>query len=256
MHPCQTTSIVVAALVSGLAFAYQPLITDDTGTQGSGGNQLELSWQHGRDHAKGATPAITTLTDSVSLVYTRGLTDSLDGYVGATWQRIEDGSTHSGQGNPVVGMKWRFYETSSWSLGIKPEVQLPVSRAAERNGMGRGKIGFSTTLILTHGTGFGDLHANIAYARVNGDASAGLRKNQWRVSLAPAWKVSEHWQLALDLGAQTHPDSGAHYGMGYVLLGAIYSPREDLDFSCGYQQLILNDKDSQIGALGVTWRFR
>jgi hypothetical protein len=56
-----------------LAFApvalwFQPLITDDTGTQGAGGNQIEIALDRLEFNSAGAT----TKTRTLPLVYTRG----------------------------------------------------------------------------------------------------------------------------------------------------------------------------------------
>ena len=42
------------AIVSPPALALQPLITDDTGTQGSGGNQIELAYSGFRQKMSGS----------------------------------------------------------------------------------------------------------------------------------------------------------------------------------------------------------
>jgi len=91
------------------AFAFQPLITDDTGTQGTAGNQFEFAVNEDRASSAGTT----TKTRSLPLVYTRGLGDALDVYIAATHTRIRStvpGADASGSGNPALGLKWRFYE--------------------------------------------------------------------------------------------------------------------------------------------------
>ena len=66
------------------ATAFQPLITDDTGTQGSAGNQLEFSFN--QEHAK--TTDETVRSYSLPVGYTRGITDSIDLFAGYTQTRI------------------------------------------------------------------------------------------------------------------------------------------------------------------------
>lgn len=58
--------------LSAQAFAFQPLITDDTGTQGAGGNQLEFSYGHDKTKTAGESERV----HSVPVTYTRGLTDT------------------------------------------------------------------------------------------------------------------------------------------------------------------------------------
>ena len=107
----------------------QPLVTDDTGTQGAGGNQIEATYNRTTDKAPGSK----TITHEVPLVVTRGFTDALDLYAGIRWQKISPdapGAVERGWGNTAVGAKWRFYdnESSKLSFALKPEIQFPVSR--------------------------------------------------------------------------------------------------------------------------------
>lgn len=110
------------------AAAFQPLVTDDTGTQGAGGNQLEAAYNRSTDRLGGAK----TVTHEIPLVYTRGITDALDIYAGSTRLSIvppAPGATERGWGNPVLGAKWRFYddESSKLSFAFRPEIRFPVS---------------------------------------------------------------------------------------------------------------------------------
>jgi hypothetical protein len=138
------------------AVALQPLVTDDTGTQGRDGNQLEVSVE--RERLRSAEDRTTRYT--LPLVYTRGLTDTLDGYIEVSRVRIESsaaGEDGRGSGNSAVGFKWRFWqdEARKLSLALKPELQLGVSRASERHGLGNGRTGYAATFIVTRETSFG-----------------------------------------------------------------------------------------------------
>jgi hypothetical protein len=63
-------------LLSSSVWSFQPLITDDTGTQGTGAIQVEVSYGHQRDAMEGVSGE--TNTRSLPLVFTRGVTDALD----------------------------------------------------------------------------------------------------------------------------------------------------------------------------------
>lgn len=253
--------IGLVAVFPAVALAFQPLITDDTGTQGKGGNQLEAGYNRTSDKA----PDGRTVTHEIPLVYTRGITDELDVYAGGTRMRINPDApalTESGWSNPVIGAKWRFYEheASKLSFAVKPEVSLGVSDGKEARGLGTGKTSYGVGLLMTRETGFGLLLANLQVDRANytdNALNAGERRTQYRLSVAPVWDVTEGWRLALDTGAMTNSDRAAKDWMGYVELGAIYSPDKDLDFALG---IIRNNRDggtrSTQATMGVTWRFR
>lgn len=253
---CLAICLVLAA---GLARAAQPLITDDTGTQGAGGHQIEGGIARSSDKRAGGTDA----TRELVLGYSYGVTDTLDVFVGLPHQRLAPagGASTSGWSNPSIGAKWRFFEDegSKLSFALRPELQSPVSTAKEARGLGQAKSSWRLDLLMTLETGFGALHANLATTRVNfNDAAlnAASRRNQYRLSVAPVWDVAEQWKLALDLGLMTNPDRTAKARMGYVELGAIYSPSKNLDFALG---VIRNVSDGPVTSTqwtaGVTWRF-
>lgn len=249
------------AFLPTAAVAFQPLITDDTGTQGAGGNQIEVSYGRTGDN----TPGGRTTTHEVPLVYTRGITDELDLYLGATRLRVNQdapASRESGWGNTVIGAKWRFYdnEKSKLSFALRPEVSLAVSDNSEARGLGAGRTSYGLGMLMTQETGFGSLLANLAADRVNyadDTLNAAERRTVYRISVAPVWDVAENWKLAFDTGAMTNPDRAAKDWMGYIQLGAIYSPGKDLDLALG---IIRYNRDGDVQTtqltLGATWRFR
>lgn len=244
--------IILAAVMPSGALAYHPLATDDTGTQGLAGNQLEL----GYDYAHSNVAGVADIGREIPLTFTRGLSDSLDVFAGIA--RVM--SPTAGWGNPGVGLKWRFFENdaSKFSLALKPEVRLPVSTTKEAAGLGNGKTSYGLTLIASREIGFGELHFNLAAERDNfDDAAITDRKNRYRLSLAPVWTVAEKWKLALDLGVQTNPDSAERARMGYVEIGMVYSPSQDIDLSLGItHDLMDGPAESTSASLGLTWRFR
>jgi len=249
------------ALLPAIASAFQPLVTDDTGTQGAGGNQIEVAYNRTRDK----TPDARVIAHEAPLVFARGITDTLDLYAGIAYQRIVPPAPETverGWGNPAVGAKWRFYENdaSKLSFALKPEFQFPVSKSKESRGLGTARTSYSVNLVMTQETGFGAVHANAVVERVNYSDDAlnqAERRTLYRLSAAPVWDVSERWKLALDAGLMTNPDRTARTQMGYVELGAVYAPGKDLDLALG---IIRNVRDGAVSTTqataGVTWRFR
>lgn len=251
------------ALCGGLApasaWAFQPLITDDTGTQGVGGNQIEVSYNRTVDKAPGARD----VTTEFPVVYTRGITDELDLFVGIGHLRIApaDEPSERGLGNVSFGAKWRFYEneTSKLSVALKPEVFVPVSKSREARGLGTAEFSYGLGVLVTQETGFGAVHGNLALERVRYDdelLNASERRTLLRLSVAPVWDVTEHWKLALDVGVLTNPDRTEKAAMGYVEIGGIYSPTKNLDLAIG---LVRNVRDGALSSTlftaGVTVRF-
>jgi len=241
--------------------AFQPLVTDDTGTQGSGGNQLEFSLSEDRARAAGNIERLRTLP----IVYTRGLTETLDVFAGLSYARIRSSTSAgdaSGGGNPSFGAKWRFYENEQSKTGfaVKPEVLFPVSAEREAAGLGAGRASGNLTLILTQEVPFGAIHLNAGVGRDRyRDTSSNPATTTKRASIAPVWDFTEHWKLALDLGTESSRAAGARVRSNFVELGAIYSPGKNLDLALG----ILRSSDNasprtttHTATAGITWRFR
>jgi hypothetical protein len=165
-------------------------------------------------------------------------------------------------GNTAIGAKWRFHEddTTKLSFALKPEIQLPISRQDEQRGLGTARTSYGLGLLMTQETGFGAVHANLAIDRVNYADPAlneGERRTAYRLSVAPVWDVSEKWKLALDAGLVTNPDRAERARMGYVEIGAIYSPGKDLDLALGVVRNVMDGgADTTQWTVGVTWRFR
>jgi hypothetical protein len=243
------------------AAAYQPLITDDTGTQGADGNQIEFAYNHAQSTSFGATSSAYAFP----LVYTRGLTDALDVYAGLSQVRIhpeEPEARVGGLANPVMGLKWRFYENEAnkLSLGLKPEIQLPRSTDAETRSLGYARTNIGLTFLLTAETGFGQFLANLVVVtnrfelQSNQDSQ---RRTRYQFSVAPVFEIAEGWKITLDAGVTTSPAYEDRVRVGFIQLGVIYSPTEDLDFAAGILRGVRDgDLRSTTATVGITWRFR
>lgn len=260
----------MSTLVTGLlltawataASAYQPMITDDTGTQGKKGNQLEFSCENDREKQAG----IANTANILASTYTRGLGETLDVFVGISHVRLSSSipgdEVASGSGNPSLGLKWRFYEnpTSKTSFALKPALGLPIDEEREASGLGSGRISYSLTAILTQVTSFGAIHTNLASERtVYRNKTLNPDSSVFRASIGPVWDVSERWKLALDMGRETEREGGSKANEYFFEIGAIYSPNKDLDFALGilrYNQHVTPRTTANIVTAGVTWRFK
>jgi hypothetical protein len=242
------------------ASALQPLVTDDTDTQEKGGNQLEVAFE--RERLRSATERTTQL--ALPLVYTFGWTQSFESYVELRRLRVRSSvadESGRGNGNPAVGFKWRFWELEAQklSLALKPEVQFGVSTASERHGLGNGRAGYAATLIVSKEMPFGAIHANASVKRVNYDLAetrATNRRTFYRLSVAPVVDLSPAWKAAIDVGVTTNPQRARRARMGYVELGAIWSPQDDVELALGViRQVGDGEPTDQTLSVGLTWRF-
>jgi hypothetical protein len=254
-------SAYLLAIHAPVALSFQPLVTDDSGTQGAGGNQIEIAL----DRQEFDSTGDTTRTRTLPLVYTRGITDTLDGYVEVSHVRVRStiaASDTEGRGNPAVGLKWRFYDDTArkFSVAFKSEMQFGVSTDAESRGLGSGRTGYSGLIIVTQGTGFGAVHVNYGFTRASYALEANRNANRrglHSLSGASVFEVVAGWNLAIDLGVTTNPDRTQRAQMGYAEFGVIWSPRNDLDVALGMIRHIGDGEPrSTVLTAGVTWRFR
>ncbi len=258
------TRITWAALLLTISttssWAFQPLITDDTGTQGKDENQLELSFSDDRIEQAGVVYRSRVLP----LTYTRGLSETLDISLGVNHTHLNSDAIGaefiSGNGNPSLGLKWRFYEneTSKTSLAMKAELGLPVTPEREALGLGNGRGYHTVTAILMQETSFGAVLVNLASGQVRySDAVANPDVNLLRASLAPVWQINDQWKLALDMGGTRESTADAQTNTTFIEIGAVYSPSKDIDIAFGFIRRHDENNTSNNGITGgISWRFR
>jgi hypothetical protein len=256
-----SAALMALAGASVPADAYQPLVTDDTGTQGHAGNQLEFALIEDRAESAGAVERV----HARALVYSRGLSETVDVFAGLIYSQLRSdipGRDASGGSDPLFGVKWRFYahEPSKTSFAIKPVIVQPVGSDRDNAALGNGKTSGNLTFILTHEVAFGAIHFNAGVFRNRyRDTLNNPDATTTRVSIAPAWHLGAHWKLAADLGTESERASGSSVRARFAQLGAVYSPNTNLDWSLGILSSSKNDNPRTtrtIASAGLTWRFR
>jgi len=250
-----TVHLTVLAAFSAGAPAQQLLITSDTETQGTGGNQLEVAYNRERTRTAGESER----RRSFDLTYTYGLAETLDVYASAKHSRLraEDGHA-SGFGNTAIGAKWRFFENeaSGVSLAVESEIALPVSSRREDDGLGAGRTSGSLTFVLSQNLSFGSVHFNagVGRERYRHEHNATLRS----FSVAPIWEISEQWKLALDMGVDLSRSGGNTERSKFTEITAIYAPTKDIELSIAYLRTTDDEhprSKTRGVAAGMTWWF-
>jgi len=250
---------------SSTSSAFFPLISDDTGTQGAGGNQLELDYlfqrqKNGAIEIEGiALDEENTSGNFLLSTYTRGLTDNLDIFFGASRQL----SQINGWNNTEIGLKWVFSgnQSEGWSFATKPRIILPVTKSMQDSGLGNAQANGGLTLIGSYLTDGAELHLNAGYlSNHTSDLGEGnsQRTNLWSMSVAPVLAIDDKWKLALDFGLQTNPDQNSQY-IGLAEIAVVYAPAKDIQLGLGIiASPAINGQRSNNGltvTTGVTWQF-
>lgn len=257
-----TTSF--SLLCSIPAYAYFPFITDDTGTQGKGGNQLELNYVFIKERGVGLAedgtyyPGDYGTSNSFPMTFTRGLTDNLDIFVGI----IRQTSPTNGWMNSSIGFKWRFAgdDEEGWSFAIKPALLTPVSRSMETSGLGNGKTNGSVSLISSYLQPQYEVHMNARYTSNLSYSGADDQQAQhlWGVSVAPVWVLNHQWKLGADAGLETNPNATSAR-VAFAQVGAIYAPVKNLQIGLGLmgnRALGSPSREYNWSVMsGITWQF-
>ena len=112
------------------------MLTDDPGTPEIG--HWEINTAFTTEHRAGETVSEVPLVD-----INFGLRERVQLKYEVPWLRLSDRTgRHEGLGNPLVGVKWRFYDAGekAWQLSTFPQLEFnnPGSRSDERGMVGHG----------------------------------------------------------------------------------------------------------------------
>jgi hypothetical protein len=248
----KTTTTVLSCLFAVLSVsmmkysgAAHPLVTDDTGNQGTGKSQIEINTDRAESF-DGSRHRVAAFT------YTYGVKDALDvfGTLPATL------TSSSGINDASFGFKWRLWQHGHTSMAIKPEVALPTGNANKE--LGNGRAGAAFTLLASHDAAPWSFHGNAgvsAHRYKIASARESRHRYIWRASMAAAYAFSPHWTLIADTGVARRIEAATSVNPAFFLLGMIYSPRDDVQIDVGVKAG-LNEAEvrRQFGA-GITLRF-
>lgn len=260
--------LVIVAPATGLAGP--PYITDDTGTQGRGNWQLELTGEYLQHDQTALSEGVLVnherRTTAIGPVLTYGVSKDVDLAVGLAYLRdriTENGvlvQDADGMTDSTVEVKWRFYERDGLSFAIKPGLLLPTGD--EDKGLGTGKLSWAVNGILTYETGPWTWLANLAYSEARfkrAEDTATNHRHLWRLSGAVGYQLHRTLKLAAEAGIRTNParddpflpsDNG-HFAM----LGVIYSPTDAIDIAVGFRKGTNDGESDEVFPFGVTFRW-
>jgi hypothetical protein len=126
--------VFLSLLLPGAAQAGAPFLTDDAGTLGEGGVELDLlgSYTHKRGEAGGVLP-------SLELDYGLTARVALHGLATNAFAREEGGGGQMGAGDGEVGLKYRFRDQDDvWPFAAAVYPRLIVNSGDVKRGLGAG----------------------------------------------------------------------------------------------------------------------
>lgn len=253
------------SLWPNVSFGYFPFFTDDTGTQGQGGNQIELdyAWNFDQgdeiDEDGRVIGSSAATSQSFPITYTYGVVDGLDVFAGVARQTSPSGGWQSSQ----LGVKWVFLgaQGQGWSLAIKPTVTIPVTQSMQINGLGSAKWNGSVVLIASHIQPQYEVHINAGYQSnriVQMPDDTVQRRNLFSISVAPVAVINDDWRVGLDIGLQTNPGFDSNYQLN-AGIGVVYFAARNIQLGLGmFAVPSLASSNRQTGyvlAAGLTVQF-
>lgn len=224
-----------------------PLVTEDTGTRGTGKAKFELNAESSEKRDEN----VREDTFETELGVSYGLAQNLDV---ATALVYKDERVHAalnetrhveGIGDSKISMKWRLYLSDVHSIGIKAGLYLPTGDEAKG-------LGTSTT----------NPFVNLVYSResknIEWDFDLGYRRNQghgdrreslWHLSSAMVWRVAEDWKVGAEIGTDSSRDIAQNRSISFATLASSFYVTKQFRMDAG-----LRMTDIPAGQLR-TWLF-
>lgn len=239
-------------LMPGPVFAAHPLITDDTGTQGKGGFQLEINGEYVDDSDKG----VKTKTTQLSSTLTYGIADPLDLVLCIPYQHLKTKDSggvtkENGISDISLELKWRVYEKDGLSFALKPG--LTLSTGDDEKGLGTGKTSYHLFFIGSRELKPWAFHLNIGYIR--NENKNGERTNLMHASLASTAEVVQDLKIVGNIGIESDADRTSHNHPSFILGGLIYSLSENFEIDCGIKGGLTKPETDYSVLAGITCRF-
>jgi hypothetical protein len=239
------------------AFGAHPLVTDDTGTQGKGKTQIELTGQYDHDDEKGVK--FENWEAKAALSY--GLFDSLDLVLETpySWTSTKDSEgtiRNDGPADLSFSMKWRFFEHEGLSFALKPSVTLPTGD--EDKGLGNRLSSYGITTIATYAKDPWAFHFNLGIThndyKLPADEDAN-RRDIWSASFATELQVAKRVRLVANVGMERNSDVESDTHPTFALGGVIYSLTESIDIDAGVKWGISGPEPDISFLAGLAFRF-
>lgn len=232
--------------------AAHPLITEDTGTLGQGGWQLELGNEHITLRSDGVEQDLVLTTAAL----TYGLSGHTDLIVTVPHLRIgADPLTGEAGGHGLVDLgldiKWRFYEHGPFSFALKPGVTFPTGDT--RRALGTGRTVWSLYLVSSYELEKWNFLLHLGHVHHNNTFNE--RVDLWHASAAVTWQAAERLKLIFDTGIDRNTERHATDDPVFVIGGLIYSPVENFDLDLGYRSTAVDGVREHALLAGLTLRW-
>lgn len=245
--------VIISFLTVSVSYGGIPSITDDAGTVGKNGFQVEVLGEYTRDKEEGIKSKALDVTAS----FTYGIHDAVDIVLSFPYQswKVTDqegfAEKERGISDLALEVKWRFFDRDGFSLAAKPGLTLPTGN--EKKGLGAGRATYSMLLIASKEVKPWSLDANIGYTR--NENRHDERKDLWSIAIGASVEVSKYFKLVANAGIESNPDKGSKTAPAWMLGGFIYSPHENFNIGLGVSAGLTKPSPDLSLRGGITWSF-
>lgn len=245
--------VISFVLWPAAAHAAHPLLTEDTGTQGAGNYQLELT--HDLSHNEDA--GTKERAKSINAVFSIGLTDTIDAILGLPYEQLTErtgaaSTSVSGHADMEVAAKWRFYDEGPLSFALRPGLGLPTGN--EDEGLSADTVIPSLFAVMTYTSDPWTFNLHLGYTRIL-DNGAEERGHIYHASASIEYSINESLRLVGDASVESNPAKSGHPNVGSAVIGLVYSLTPDLDFDFGYRKGLTDVAPDHAWLTGLAWRF-
>lgn len=235
------------------ARAGHPLLTEDTGTQGAGHYQLELTHELSHNQDIGTKER----AKSISAVLSIGVTETIDAILSLPYEQLTQrtGSTStsvSGYADMEIAAKWRFYDQGPLSFALRPGLGLPSGN--DDQGLSADTVIPSLFGVMTYTSDRWAFNLHIGYTRILDNGSE-ERGHIYHASTSVEYSFDESLRLVSDASVESNPEKSGHPNVGSAVIGLVYSLTPDLDFDFGYRHGLTDTAADHVWLVGLAWRF-
>jgi hypothetical protein len=256
-HLIQGTVLGMFLLVHTSVWGAHPLITDDTGTQGQGKFQVELTGQYDsdRESVDGLSTDSTGGQAAATLSY--GLAEKVDLVLGMPylWAKAkEDGVAvydEHGISDMTFDVKWRFFEQDGLSLAFKPGLRFATGN--DEKGLGAGRTGYQAFMIGSLEANPWMFHVNLGY--IGNENRADEEKNIWHASFAATCEIVKDLKVVGNIGIERNRDKAADRHPAFLIGGLIYSLFDNVDIDVGVKYGLTAAETDWSVLAGMAFRF-
>jgi hypothetical protein len=217
------TIACLASVVATAGHAAHPILSEDPGTQGTGGVELEIGYAATRGDAGGRG---AELAPQLSI----GVAPALDVILRPTWLELRPAAEarRRGMGDSSLDLKWRFHDDDGVQLAVRGGIDLPTGNADR--GLGADGVGSHVLVALGVALGPATVLANVGTTRVR---IPGERTTLPFASAALVGPAEATLRTFIEVAAQANSDPQRSTWPAVARSGLLWKVGETVDLDVG-----------------------